>query len=58
VAAAAAKVNQAIADLHAAQQKGDFEAYGRALAALEQAIKEWQAAQAAVTPSPTATPTG
>lgn len=57
LAAATAKMNQAIADLHAAQQKGDFEAYGRALAALEQAIKEWQAAQAA-TPTPSATPTG
>src|SRR5262249_20249990 len=45
LAAAAAKINQAIADLHAAQQKGDFEAYGKALAALEQALKEWQAAQ-------------
>jgi uncharacterized membrane protein (UPF0182 family) len=59
VAAAAAKVNQAIADLHAAQASGNFEAYGKALAALEQAIKDWQAAQAAAaTPSPSATPTG
>jgi uncharacterized membrane protein (UPF0182 family) len=60
VAAAAAKINQAIADLHTAQQKGDFEAYGKALAALEAAIKEWQAAQAGATPtpSPSATPPG
>jgi uncharacterized protein len=59
LAAAAAKISQAITDLKAAQQKGDFEAYGKALAALDAAIKEWQAAQAAgPSPSPSAAPTG
>jgi uncharacterized protein len=62
VTAAAAKVNQAITDLRSAQQSGNFEAYGKALTALEAAIKEFQAAQAAagVTPSssPSPSPTG
>lgn len=62
VAAAAAKVNKAIEDLRKAQQAGDFAAYGTALAQLEQAIKEFQDAQAAAgvpaSPTPAPTPTG
>ncbi|GIH08101.1 UPF0182 protein [Rhizocola hellebori] len=58
LAAAAAKVEQAINDLRAAQQKGDFEAQGKALAALDAAMDEFLAAQAAAaTPAPSATPT-
>ncbi|WP_212840741.1 UPF0182 family protein [Catellatospora sp. IY07-71] len=63
LAAAAAKVKQAIADLRAAQQSGNFEAYGKALAALEAAIKEFEAAggnqpQTPASPAPpTPTPT-
>ena len=54
VAAAVTKLNQAITDLHAAQQAGDFVAYGRALQALDDAVKAYQAAQAAAgTTSPT-----
>ncbi|GIG65320.1 hypothetical protein HNR73_000940 [Phytomonospora endophytica] len=49
VTAAVAKMNQAIEDLKAAQQSGDFEAYGKALAALDAAIKEYDAAVAAAT---------
>ncbi len=59
LAAAAEKVNKAIEDLRAAQKSGDFEAQGRALKALDEAIKEFQAAQAAAaaaTPAPSATP--
>ena len=37
----------AIADLKAAQQSGDFEAQGRALKALDDAVKAYQAATAA-----------
>ncbi|MBV1849006.1 UPF0182 family membrane protein [Catellatospora tritici] len=62
LAAAAAKVDKAIDDLRAAQQKGDFEAYGKALAALDAAIKEFETANAAAnptgtTPTPTPSPT-
>jgi uncharacterized membrane protein (UPF0182 family) len=58
LAAAAAKVEKAINDLRAAQQSGDFEAQGRALAALDAAMDEFLAAQAAAaSPAPTATPT-
>ncbi|WP_117213194.1 UPF0182 family protein [Allorhizocola rhizosphaerae] len=65
LAAAAAKVNKAIEDLRAAQQKGDFAAIGKAMADLDAAIKEFQAAQAAATnpaaspsPSPSPSPSG
>ena len=57
LSAAAAKVSKAIDDLRAAQKSGDFEAYGKALAALDQALKEFQAASAAAgTPGPTPSP--
>ncbi|MFI5843522.1 UPF0182 family protein [Catenuloplanes sp. NPDC051500] len=50
---AAQKVQTAINEVRAAQQSGDFERYGRALTALDAAMKEWDAAQkAASTPSP------
>ncbi|MBN1172881.1 MAG: UPF0182 family protein [Micromonosporaceae bacterium] len=60
VAEAVAKMNQAIADLRAAQTSGDFEAYGRALKALEEAVKQYQNALAAAeaTATPTPAPTG
>jgi uncharacterized membrane protein (UPF0182 family) len=58
--AAIAKINKALADLKAAQQAGDFTAYGKALQALQDAVNEYQAAQAAAsttpTPSPSASP--
>ncbi len=74
LAAAAAKVQTAIAEAKAAQTSGDFERYGRALKALDDAMNEFQAAQRASMPSaapaagssstspapggPTAAPTG
>jgi uncharacterized membrane protein (UPF0182 family) len=60
LAAAAEKVNKAIEDLKAAQKSGDFEAQGRALRALDEAIKEFQAAQVAAgaTPSPSPSRSG
>ncbi len=59
LSAAAADIAKAIADLQDAQKRADFEAQGRALAALDAAVKRYQAAQAAAgaTPSPAATPT-
>jgi uncharacterized membrane protein (UPF0182 family) len=48
---AAGKIQQAIADLKTAQQSGDFEAQGRALKALDDAVKAYQAAA----PAPAAT---
>jgi uncharacterized membrane protein (UPF0182 family) len=55
---AIAAMNKAIADLKAAQQSGDFEAYGRALKALQEAIARYEAAvkAAGATPSPGASP--
>jgi uncharacterized membrane protein (UPF0182 family) len=50
--AAAGKIQQAISDLKAAQQSGDFEAQGRALKALDDAVKAYQAAA----PAPSAAP--
>jgi uncharacterized membrane protein (UPF0182 family) len=64
LAAAAAKVESAIVEVRAAQASGDFERYGRALKALEDAMNEFQAAQRAATaspappPSPAPTPSG
>jgi uncharacterized membrane protein (UPF0182 family) len=60
VAAAAAKIEVAITKLHDAQAKSDFTAYGAALAELDAAVKEFQAAQgtSVTTPTPTPTPTG
>ena len=44
VASAASAIQQAINDLRAAQQRGDFEAQGRALQALDQAVQQFQQA--------------
>jgi hypothetical protein len=55
-------LQKAIADLRAAQRSGDFEAYGKALEALEKAVREFEKAtgtRAPVTtppPSPTGSP--
>jgi uncharacterized membrane protein (UPF0182 family) len=58
VAAAIAKIQKALADLKAAQQSGDFEAQGKALAALDAAVKEFNAASAnGATPSTSPRPT-
>ncbi|MEO3817784.1 UPF0182 family protein [Plantactinospora sp. B24E8] len=56
--AAATKVQTAIAEVKAAQTSGDFERYGRALKALDDAMNEFQAAQRAATPAAGPTPTG
>ncbi|MFD0967720.1 UPF0182 family membrane protein [Plantactinospora endophytica] len=47
LAAAAAKVQTAIGEVKAAQTSGDFERYGRALKALDDAMTEFQNAQRA-----------
>jgi uncharacterized membrane protein (UPF0182 family) len=52
LAAAAAKVQAAITEVRAAQVSGDFERYGRALKALDDAINAFQAAQKAANPGP------
>ncbi|SIR65166.1 UPF0182 family protein [Micromonospora avicenniae] len=60
LAAAADRVQTAIAEVRAAQTSGDFERYGRALKALDDAMKAFEAAQAQTTPTagtPAATPT-
>ncbi len=55
--AAVAKINKALSDLRAAQQKGDVEAYGKALTALQAAVTQYEAAQkAAGTASPSPAP--
>jgi uncharacterized membrane protein (UPF0182 family) len=46
LAGATARVQQAITNLHNAQQSGDFEAYGKALKELDDALKAWQEAAA------------
>jgi uncharacterized membrane protein (UPF0182 family) len=60
--AAAAEVQRAIDAVRAAQASGDFEAYGKALSRLDQAMKNFEAAQARVNPggsgSPAPTPSG
>jgi uncharacterized membrane protein (UPF0182 family) len=59
VQAAIDKINKALADLKAAQQAGDFGKYGQALQALQDAIAEYQKAQAqqpAGTPAPSGSP--
>jgi uncharacterized membrane protein (UPF0182 family) len=60
LATAAAKIDAAISRLHNAQLSGDFAAQGQALADLDAATKEFEAAaqRAGVSPSPTASPTG
>ncbi|MGW0431336.1 UPF0182 family membrane protein [Micromonospora sp. NPDC003197] len=56
LAAAAAKVQAAIAEVKAAQASGDFERYGRALKALDEAMTAFQAAQQAANPAPSGSP--
>jgi uncharacterized membrane protein (UPF0182 family) len=57
LAAASARVQTAIAEVKAAQASGDFERYGRALKALDEAITAFQAAAtAAGTPARSPTP--
>jgi uncharacterized protein len=65
VAAAAQAIQTAIADLKSAQQAGDFARQGTALAALDQAVAQFQSLQAAAgaggattPPAPPATPGG
>jgi hypothetical protein len=47
VQAAASAIQTAITQLKAAQSSGDFAAQGQALAALDAAVKQFQAAQQA-----------
>ncbi|GAB2927516.1 UPF0182 family protein [Micromonospora polyrhachis] len=56
LATAAAKVQAAIAEVKAAQASGDFERYGRALKALDEAMTAFQAAQQAANPAPSGSP--
>jgi uncharacterized membrane protein (UPF0182 family) len=59
VAAAASAIQQAITDLKAASQRGDFEAQGRALAALDAAVQQFQQANGQTsTPAPAPAPGG
>jgi uncharacterized membrane protein (UPF0182 family) len=57
VATAATAIQQAITDLKAANQRGDFEAQGRALAALDAAVQQFQQANGQ-TPAPAPAPGG
>ncbi|GGK17140.1 UPF0182 protein [Pilimelia terevasa] len=50
LAAAAAEVDRAIAEVRSAQQAGDFVRYGRALQQLETAMQRFQAVRAAASP--------
>ncbi|MEU5940742.1 UPF0182 family protein [Micromonospora sp. NPDC047548] len=52
LAAAADRVQTAIAEVKAAQTSGDFERYGRALKALDEAMTAFQQAQQAAPPAP------
>ena len=58
LATAAAKVQAAIAEVKAAQQSGDFERYGRALKALDDATNAFLAAQKGATAPPAPGPSG
>ncbi|QGN47006.1 UPF0182 family protein [Micromonospora sp. WMMC415] len=62
LAEAANRVQTAITEVRAAQASGDFERYGRALKALDEAITAFQQAQGAAGPTPapggTPAPTG
>ncbi|MFJ8581691.1 UPF0182 family protein [Micromonospora sp. NPDC093277] len=58
LAQAADRVQSAITEVKAAQTSGDFERYGRALKALDEAITAFQHAQEAANPSPAASPSG
>jgi uncharacterized membrane protein (UPF0182 family) len=51
---AAAQIAKAIQDLKAAQQSGDFVAYGNALKELNDAVNAYEAAKASSTPNPSA----
>ncbi|MBQ0892156.1 UPF0182 family protein [Micromonospora sp. U56] len=53
LAAAAERVQTAIAEVKAAQTSGDFERYGRALKALDEAMTAFQQAQQTAGPAPT-----
>ncbi|MEU5787723.1 UPF0182 family protein [Micromonospora purpureochromogenes] len=53
LAAAAERVQTAIVEVKAAQTSGDFERYGRALKALDEAMTAFQQAQQAAGPAPT-----
>jgi hypothetical protein len=53
LAAAAASVDRAIAEVKAAQQAGDFTRYGAALSGLEKAMSDFQAAQQTSSPPST-----
>ncbi|WDZ85138.1 UPF0182 family protein [Micromonospora cathayae] len=59
LAEAAKRVQDAIAEVKAAQTSGDFERYGRALKSLDDAMAAFQRAQQATAPAPggSATPT-
>ncbi|MGN9779079.1 UPF0182 family membrane protein [Micromonospora sp. H33] len=52
LAEAANRVQAAITEVRAAQASGDFERYGRALKALDEAITAFQQAQTAAAPTP------
>ncbi|WP_285788945.1 UPF0182 family protein [Micromonospora sp. NBRC 101691] len=54
LAEAAQRVQTAIAEVKAAQTSGDFERYGRALKALDEAMTAFQQAQRAAGPAPSA----
>ncbi|WP_320066345.1 UPF0182 family protein [Micromonospora sp. RTGN7] len=56
LAEAAGKVQAAIAEVKAAQTSGDFERYGQALKALDEAMTAFQQAQQAATPATPAAP--
>ncbi|SBT47127.1 UPF0182 family membrane protein [Micromonospora auratinigra] len=58
LAQAADRVQAAIEEVKAAQVSGDFERYGRALKALNEAMTAFQEAQAAARPSAAPSPTG
>ena len=56
LAAAATEVDNAITEVKAAQQSGDFARYGRALQALDQAMTKFQDAQKAAGTTPATNP--
>ncbi|WP_198940280.1 UPF0182 family membrane protein [Micromonospora sp. CB01531] len=58
LAEAAGKVQSAIGEVKAAQASGDFERYGRALKALDEAMTAFQEAQVAANPSPAPSASG
>ncbi|MFR9780344.1 UPF0182 family protein [Micromonospora sp. MS34] len=58
LAQAADRVQSAIGEVRAAQASGDFERYGRALKALDEAMTAFQDAQAAAGPSGSGSPSG